>query len=411
MLDIKYIRDNQEEVQKGLAAKGVKVNIEEIIKLDAERRECQVNVDELRQQQKSFGAGDIEAAKLNKMALRAKEDDLNKAESELKAMLLELPNLPRPDVKIGQSEADNEILRTVGKIPKFKFQAKDYLELARLHDLIDMERAAKVSGSRFGYLKNEAVLLEFALVQYGLDVVRAKGFIPVVPPVLVSEAAMEAMGYLEHGGEDETYHLEKNKLYLVGTSEQSVGPMHMNETLFVKDLPLRYAAFSTCFRSEAGSYGKDTKGILRVHQFDKLEMVVFTTPEQSDAEHDRLLAIEEELMKGLGLPYQVVKMCTADLGDPAARKYDIETWIPSEGRYRETHSCSTTTDFQARRLNTRYKTAEGKSEFVHMLNGTVFAVGRTIIAILENYQQADGTIEVPKVLRSYMGKMKMIGKA
>ncbi len=411
MLDIKYIREHPEEVQKGVAAKGVRVDIAEILKLDSDRREVQVKVDELRQQQKSFTAENREQAKANKEALKAKEEELTSLGVKLETALRQLPNLPKADVKVGESEADNEILRTVGKVPKFKFQAKDYLELAKLHDLIDMERAAKVSGSRFGYLKNEAVLLEFALVQYGLEITRQHGFAPVVPPVLVNEQAMQAMGYLEHGGEEETYHLLKDKLYLVGTSEQSVGPMYLNETLNQKDLPKKYVAFSTSFRSEAGSYGKDTKGILRVHQFDKLEMVIFSTPEESDAEHEKLLAIEEELMQGLKLPYQVVKMCTADLGDPAARKYDIETWIPSEGRYRETHSCSTTTDFQTRRLNSRYKTHEGKPEFMHLLNGTVFAMGRTIIAILENYQQADGTIEVPKVLRPFMGKMKSIGKA
>lgn len=411
MLDIKYIREHPEEVQKGVTAKKVKVDIYEILKLDSARRELQVRVDELRQLQKSFTAGDREQAKVNKEALKSKEEELTSIGKQLESVLMQLPNLPKADVKVGESEADNEIIKTVGKVPKFKFQAKDYLELARQHDLIDMERAAKISGSRFGYLKNEAVLLEFALVQYGLEVTRKHGFTPVVPPVLISEQAMQAMGYLEHGGEDETYHLLKDKLYLVGTSEQSVGPMYMNETLNLKDLPKKYVSFSTSFRSEAGSYGKDTKGILRVHQFDKLEMVVFTSPQESDAEHEKLLAIEEELMQGLKLPYQVIKMCTADLGDPAARKYDIETWIPSEGRYRETHSCSTTTDFQTRRLNSRYKTAEGKHEFLHLLNGTVFAIGRTIIAILENYQQADGTIEIPKVLRPYMGKMKLIGKA
>jgi len=410
MLDLRYIRENPKEVAAGIAAKGYKVDIKELLEVDDARRKLQVKADELRAKQKAFTAADREEAKAAKIQLKEVEERLEHAGTVLDQKLRELPNLPRPDVKVGKSEAENEVLRTVGKPPKFDFKAKDYLELAKLHDLIDMERAGKVSGSRFGYLKNEAALLEFALLQYGLSVVREQGFVPVVPPVLVGEQAMAAMGYLEHGGEEETYHFEKDNLYLVGTSEQSVGPMHMDETLLLKELPLRYAAFSSCFRREAGSYGKDTKGILRVHQFDKLEMVVFTTPEESDAEHERLLALEEKLMKGLELPYQVIKMCTADLGDPAARKYDIETWVPSEGKYRETHSCSTTTDFQARRLNTRYKKADGKPEFVHMLNGTVFAMGRTIIAILENQQQADGTVLVPKVLQPFMGGVKTIGK-
>ncbi len=409
MLNIKFIRENPKEVEKGINAKGVKADINAILKLDEDRRELQTAVDTLRQGRHEQG-GDREEAKKKKEELKAKEVELNDLADKLDKLVLELPNLPRPDVKHGKTEADNEIIKTIGEQPKFNFKARDYLELAKIHDLIDMERAAKVSGSRFGYLKNEAVLLEFALIQYGLSLMLKNNFTPVIPPVLVGEKAMQGMGYLEHGGEDETYHFKDEKLYLVGTSEQSVGPMHMDETLAEKDLPKRYVAFSNCFRREAGSYGKDTKGILRVHQFDKLEMVVLTTPDKSDEEHEFLLSLEEQLMQGLMLPYQVVKMCTADLGDPAARKYDIETWIPSEGKYRETHSCSTMTDFQSRRLNIRYKSGEGKPQFVHMLNGTVFAIGRILIAILENYQQADGSIEIPKVLQPYMNGIKVVVK-
>lgn len=408
MLDIKYIREHGDEVAKAAKAKGRAIDIKKILKLDEQRRGLQTEIDTLRQGRHDKDA-DRDAARKNKETLKAKEEELKQASVKLDAGLLEIPNPAKPDVKVGQDESANEVIRVVGKPPKFNFKARDYLELAKLHDLIDIERAGKVSGSRFGYLKNEAALLEFALIQYGLSHVLAEGFIPVIPPVMVSEQPMRAMGYLEHGGEDETYHFEKDKLYLVGTSEQSVGPMHMDETFAAKDLPRRYAAFSTCFRREAGSYGKDTRGILRVHQFDKLEMVVYTTPDKSDEEHERLLALEEKLMQGLELSYQVVKMCTGDLGDPAARKYDLETWIPSEGKYRETHSCSTTTDFQSRRLNIRYKRPDGKSELVHMLNGTVFAIGRTLAAILENYQQADGTIAIPKVLQPYMGGCKIIG--
>ncbi|MBI5465935.1 MAG: serine--tRNA ligase [Candidatus Kerfeldbacteria bacterium] len=410
MLDIKFIRENPKEVQKGAAAKGVKADVKAILKLDEERRALQTEVDELRRRQKGLGAGDRETARELKTQVKTKEDKLSATAAKLEALLVELPNVPRPDVKVGKDESDNEVLRQVGKTPKFAFQPRDYMELAQRHDLIDMERAGKVSGSRFGYLKNEAALLEFALVRYGLDEVLPRDFMPVIPPVLIGERAMRAMGYLEHGGEEETYHLKEDKLYLVATAEQSVGPMHMDETFDLKTLPRRYVAWSSCFRREAGSYGKDTKGILRVHQFNKLEMVIYTTPEESDGEHELLLQIEEKLMQGLGLPYQVVKMCSADLGVPAARKYDIETWIPSENKYRETHSCSTTTDFQSRRLNIRYKKEDGKLEFVHMLNGTVFS-NRPIIAILENYQQADGTIAIPEVLRPYMGGRELIGKS
>ena len=410
MLDIKLIRDNPELVRQGVAAKGYQVDVVAILRLDEARRKLQTLVDELRQKQKGFTAAGREAAKAAKVQLKEAEGRLVELGLKVEEQLRELPNLPRPDVKVGKSEADNEVIRTWGEKPQFSFAPKDYLELAKLHDLADTERAGKVSGSRFGYLKNEAALLEFALLQYGLSVTMAKGFTPVIPPVMVGERAMAGMGYLEHGGKDETYNFPDEKLYLVGTSEQSLVPMHMDETLALKDLPRRYVGFSTCFRREAGSYGKDTKGILRVHQFDKLEMVVLTTPEESDAEHERLLAIEEELMQALKLPYQVIKMCTADLGDPAARKYDIEAWIPSEQKYRETHSCSLCTDFQSRRLNIRYKTAEGKPAYVHVLNGTVFSMNRPIIAILENYQQADGSVRIPEVLQPFMGGKGLIGK-
>ncbi|MFZ5391539.1 MAG: serine--tRNA ligase [Patescibacteria group bacterium] len=411
MIDIKFLRDNPDLITAASQAKNRLVDVKAILDLDSQKRALQAEVDSLRQGRgdKLLSEADRIEAKAKKELLKDKEQALKQLSDQLNQILLTIPNPARPDVKVGKTENDNEVLRQVGDKPNFSFAPQDYLTLAQKHDLIDMTRAAKVSGSRFGYLKNQAVLLEFALVQYGLSVVLKNGFVPVVPPVLISEKAMQAMGYLENGGEEETYHLKEQQLYLVGTSEQSIGPMHMDEVLEIGDLPKRYVGFSSCFRSEAGSYGKDTKGILRVHQFDKLEMVVFTKPEDSDQEHDKLLSLEEELMQGLKLPYQVIKMCTADLGDPAARKYDIETWIPSEGKYRETHSCSTTTDFQARRLNIRYKTTAGKPEFVHMLNGTVFAIGRTLIAILENYQQADGSITIPEVLRPYMSGVTKIG--
>jgi len=410
MLDIKLIRENPKLVQDAMVTKGVKTNITELLVLDDARRKLQSICDELRAKQKTFTADTRDEAKATKIQLKEAEERLEHASTLLEQHLGELPNLPRPDVKIGKDESENEVLRVVGDIPKFTFKPKDYLELAKLHDLIDIERAGKVSGSRFGYLKREAALLEFALVQYGYSILLKHGFIPLVPPVFINEKAMKAMGYLEHGGEEETYHFEKDGLYLVGTSEQSIGPMHMDEVLDLKNLPLRYVGFSTCFRREAGSYGKDTRGILRVHQFDKLEMVVYTTPDKSDEEHEFLLSLEEEMMKGLKLPYHVIKMCTADLGDPAARKYDIEAWIPSEQKYRETHSCSTTTDFQSRRLNIKYKTREGKNELVHILNGTVTSTNRPIIAILENYQQADGSVLIPEILQPYMFGIKKIGK-
>lgn len=318
-----------------------------------------------------------------------------------------LPNPPKSDVPDGDDESSNVVLREVGKKPSMT-DPKDYLTLAEHLGIIDVKRAGKVSGSRFGYILGPLAQLEFALVQYAQKVILHKGFTMVVPPVMIKEENMAAMGYLSGGGEDETYHFEKDKLYLVGTSEQSIGPMHRDEVFAEEDLPKRYLSFSTCFRREAGSYGKDTKGILRVHQFDKLEMFSFTLPEESDEEHQLLLSIEEELMQGLELPYRVVQLCTGDLGWPSARTYDIETWMPGQGTYRETHSTSTTTDYQSRDLNIKVNRS-GKRELVHMLNGTAFAIGRTLIAIIENYQQPDGSIKIPKVLQPYMGKLKKIG--
>ncbi len=316
------------------------------------------------------------------------------------------PNPPAADVPDGDDEQGNVVEREVGQKPTLS-NPKDYLTLTQAQGLIDVARAAKVSGSRFGYLVGPIAQLEFALVQYAQSVILPQGFTMVVPPVMIKEENMAAMGYLNGGGEDETYHFQKDNLYLVGTSEQSVGPMHRDEIFQEADLPKRYLSFSTCFRREAGSYGKDTKGILRVHQFDKLEMFSITTPETSDQEHALFLSIEEQLMQGLQLPYRVVKLCTGDLGWPSARTYDIETWMPGQDTYRETHSSSTTTDYQSRALNIRFQRGSQK-QYVHMLNGTAFAIGRTLIAIIENYQQADGSIAIPKVLQPYMGGLTSI---
>ena len=346
----------------------------------------------------------ITQAKEIKGKIKSMAPELEKIETELKNLLLQLPNIPFEDVPVGKDDSGNIVLRKVGHTPKFLFhKPKDYMELGKVLDLIDTERAAKVSGSRFGYIKNELPLLEFALINLVMDTVKKEGFVPVIPPVMVKDQMARGTGYFEATDEKEAYYFPEDKMYLVGTSEQSLVAMHTDEILNEKDLPLRYVAFSTCFRREAGSYGKDTKGILRVHQFDKLEMVVFSKPEDSGDEHKLLLSVEEKLMKALGLPYQVINICTGDLGRPAARKYDIEAWLPSEKKYRETHSTSNCTDFQARRLNIRYRDKSGKVNFVHTLNGTAFAIGRILIMIMENYQQKDGSIKVPKVLQKYCG--------
>lgn len=420
MLDVEFIRREPEKVKAGVASKNVDPQlVDQFLTLDKKWRVLTKSRDELRAKlNKLSKEKKIEEARTVKEEIKAVEHELSEIEKNRMSTLKMLPNLPLPEVPVGKDERDNKVLREVGKKPSWNFPARDYLAISEALDLIDTERAAKVSGSRFGYLKNEAALLEFALVQLALNFLtdekntRGRPFIPVVPPVLIKPEAMEGMGYVERGRE-EIYYLEKDNLYLVGTSEQSIGPMHMDEILDVKNLPLRYVAFSTCFRREAGSYGKDTKGILRVHQFDKVEMFSIVEPEASAEEHEFLLEMEEGLMKKLGLPYRVLQICTGDLGDPAAAKYDIEVWLPGQrggqGEYRETHSTSNTTDYQARRLNVRYRAA-GELRYPHMLNGTAFAVGRMVIAILENYQTEKGVVKVPKVLQKYLGMKEIKAK-
>lgn len=430
MLDVELIRNEPDRVREGLKNKQADpALVDRFLALDIEWRDGVAKLDELRHEQKKLGEErKLEEARAQKASIKELEARVAELEEKRKEALLLFPNLPLETVPIGKDETENEVLREAGKKQKFGFAPKSYIELAEKLGLVDTERASKVSGARFGYLLSDAVRLEFALVKLAMDFVAKREnleaivaennlsldpspFIPVVPPVLIRPEAMRSMGYVERG-EDEIYHLEKDDLYLVGTSEQSVGPMHMDEIFDEKDLPRRYIAFSTCFRREAGSYGKDTKGILRVHQFDKVEMFSLTTPETSREEHQLFLAVEEKLMRLLGIPYRILAIATGDLGDPAAAKFDIEAWLPGQndgrGEYRETHSTSNTTDFQARRLNVRYrKRADRELAFVHMLNGTAFAIGRMLIAVIENYQTEEGTIRVPRVLQAYVGKKEI----
>jgi len=319
------------------------------------------------------------------------EDEARQAKADLDALLVTLPNLTDPSAP----ETEEEVIRQVGEAGK---TGRDHLEL--LGDLVDMERGARVSGSRFLYLKGPLVMLEFALVRWALGVLEGHGFMPVIPPVLVREEAMYGTGFLPDT-EQQIYTLPQDELYLVGTSEVPLASLHADEILEEERLPLRYAGFSTCFRREAGAAGKDTRGMFRVHQFDKVEMFTFVRPEDSPAEHERLLAIEEEILQTLDIPYQVANIPAWDLGASAAKKYDLEAWLPGQERFRELTSCSNTTDFQARRLGIRYRPEGGRPEEVHTLNGTAVAVGRTMIAIVENHQQPDGTIRVPEVLHAY----------
>ncbi len=439
MLDIKFIRQNPQIIKKACQNKRVDVDIDRLLEVDKKRREVLQALEDMRSQKNKASK---EIARIRneeenppkdktfrrvrhnpkvlaekKIILEMQELDKNsdrltktsdELEKEFNNLMLQIPNIPQDGVPVGKDERDNVVLKEVGAKPKFGFKPKDYLKIGESLDLIDVKRAAKVSGTRFGYLKNQAVLFEFALINLVYDTLTKEGFIPVIPPVMLKEEMAKGTGYFETTDKEEAYFIPKDKFYLVGTSEQSLMAMHSAEVFEESDLPRRYLGFSTCFRREAGAYGKDTKGILRVHQFDKIEMVSFCHPKKSKEEHQFLLEMEEKLMRLLKIPYRVMRICTGDLGRPAAAKYDIEAWIPSEGRYRETHSTSNCTDFQARRLNIRYREKEGKLGFLHTLNGTAFAIGRTLIAIIENYQQKDGKIIVPEILQKYLN-FKVIG--
>lgn len=400
MIDIKFIRESPKLVEEKSKQKGYVISVEKLLKVDGERRKLIEEVDRLRTQRRiAAGKRDEKEGSKIKLELKIKEDDLEKLNEEFYQLIREVPNLPKNDVPAGSDENDNEVIRKVGQITEFNYQPKDHLELATALDLIDIERASKISGPRFAFLKNELVTLEFAIIRFAFDTLIAENFIPVIPPALLSQKAVEGLGYPEYlTGEG----YKVGDQYLVGTAEHSLVAMHMDETFAGKDLPKRYAGFSTSFRKEAGSYGKDTRGIFRVHQFDKVEMVSFVKPQDEDKEHQYLLSLEEKMVSQLALPYQVVNICTAELGFPTARKYDIEIWLPGQSKYRETHSASTTGDFQSRRLNIKYQ-----KEYVYILNATAFAIGRTIIAIMENFQQKDGSITVPKVLQKYTGFAKI----
>ena len=410
MLDIKFIRENPDKVRAGAKSKNIEINIDEILKLDEEVRIISRTLQELyTQKNRAAKERDVEGGREIKTEVDSSEDKLRKIKEKLGELLYAIPNLPAPDVKIGKGESQNEVIRKHGTPRKFDFEPRDHVEIGEILDIIDIERAAKVSGTRFAYLKNEGVLLEFALAQFAFNSLIKEGFTPVIPPELIKTEIMKSLGYMERGGVEDMFHIEKDGLNLVGTAEHAIVAMHMDETFLERDLPKRYVGFSSAFRREAGSYGKDTRGILRVHQFDKVEMVSFTTPEKDASEHEYLLSLEEKFFQALGIPYQVVKMCTGDLGFPTARKFDIEAWIPTQDKYREVTSVSTATDFQARRLNIRFQEGADK-KFVHILNGTAFAIGRTLIAILENYQQKDGSVMIPEVLRNYINLDKISPK-
>lgn len=413
MLDINYIRENPDKIKANNKIRKCKVDVDAILKLDTERRDLVSQIDikraELNQKSKSKPGAD-EIAKLKALGedIKAIEAKLKPVEDELHGLLIQLPNLTHESVPEGKDETGNVVVRTWGKKPKFDFEPKEHWELGEALDLIDTERGAKVSGARFWYLKGDLVMLEFALIQYAAQFMSARGFTPMLPPMLVRERAMYGTGFFP-ADKSEIYKVNESEdeLYLIGTAEVPLASYHADETLDVVEKPLKYFGFSSCFRREAGAAGKDMKGIIRGHQFDKIEMFVFSNEEDTWKMHEEMIAISEEFWQSLGIPYQVLNMCTGDIGAPNAKKYDIEGWLPGQGKYREINSCSNDTDFQARRLNIKYVDKDGARKFVHTLNNTVCALGRALVMIMENYQQADGSILVPKVLVPLFGKEKI----
>lgn len=407
MLDINFIRKNPKKVQEGVAKKGYPVGlVDQVLAADQKRLSLLRKVESLRGERNeissSHHAESIERGKQIKEELKHLEPELERAEQEFKALVNEVPNLPADDVPEGKNEAENVELRKVGDISQFNFQPQDHVELGKMLDILDFNAGSKIAGSGFYYLKNEGVFLEVALVNYGLRFLSERGFTPVITPDLAKERFYLGTGYLPKGDEAQTYKVEDSDLGLIATAEVTVAGYHADEILDAKDLPRKYGGYSHCFRLEAGSYGKYSKGLYRVHQFTKVEMFAYTSPSQSPQMHEELLKTEEEFWQSLDIPYRVIQQCTADLGAQAAKKYDLEAWMPGRGEYGEITSTSNTTDYQARNLNIRVKDGK-KIEYAHTLNGTLVATSRGIIAILENFQQADGSVRIPEVLVSYTG--------
>lgn len=412
MLDINFIRQNPKLVEEGARSKGFKINIGELLEVDKKRRKLKKQVDKLREKRNKI-TGKVkkcgnkkERKRLIKQGKNVKER-LARVEHKFRAvrekwqkLMLQVPNVPDPEAPVGEDETGNKTVREWGKKPDFDFEPKDHLKLGETLNIIDLKRGAKVSGNNFYYLKDKGAYLQWALMSFAIDKVKGEGFSLMIVPDLVKKEAMVGTGFLP-AEEREIYRLKKDDLYLIGTAEVPLGAYRAEEILKAQDLPLRYAGFSACFRREAGAYGKKSKGIYRVHQFHKVELFVICHPDEGESIFKEILGISEELMQEINLPYRVVYNCTGDMGFPQRKKYDIETWMPGRGEYGETHSCSLDTDFQARRLKIRFR-EDKETKFAYTLNNTLVAE-RLLIAILENYQQKDGSVKVPKVLRAYCG--------
>jgi seryl-tRNA synthetase len=427
MLDIKLIRENPELVKENIARRGNPENtkmLNELIAMDKKWRQDLTRLNDLRHERKVItneiatlkksgkdASGKVKKAKAIDTEITTIEKEVATAEEKTRDYLMRLPNLLHETVPFGKDENDNVQMRTWGKIPKFDFPIKNHIDLALNLNIIDVERAGKIAGSRFFYLKGQGTLLDMALMSFAMEEMTKKGYLPVEPPYLMRREPYEGVTALSDFA-DMLYKIENENLYLIATSEHPMAAMYMNEVLKEEDLPLKLAGISACFRKEAGAHGKDTRGIFRTHQFNKIEQFIFCTPEQSWKLHEELIHNAEDLVQKLGLPYRIVNVCTGDIGTVAAKKYDIEAWMPAQNAYREIVSCSNCTDYQARRLNIRYREKEGTPTkgFVHTLNSTAIATGRTIVALLENFQQADGTITIPKVLRKYMSDIEKISQ-
>jgi len=425
VLDVNLIRQNPDKVKKGISAKNFNPQlVDDFLVIDEQWRKLIKEIDDLKAEQNKLSWAhkdlneDLRQQKIQeatqiKEKIQSLDKDLKNIEKKREEILLQLPNLPLDDVPVGKDEGDNVVLREVGEKPKFDFPPKDHLEIGKSLDLIDFETAVKVSGSNFYYLKNEAVLLELALINYAFETLIKESFVPIITPDLVKERFYKGTGYLPQGEEAQIYEIKDSDLGLIATAEITLAGLHADEILNEKDLPKKYVGFSHCFRLEAGSYGKYSKGLYRVHQFSKVEMYIYCVPEESEKMHQYLLSLEEKIFQGLGIPYRVVEMCTGDLGSQAAKKYDLEAWMPGRGDWGEITSTSNTTDYQARRLNIRYKSQKPKVksqklEYVHTLNGTAIATSRAMIAILENYQQKDGSVLIPKALQKYLNFQKIV---
>lgn len=414
MLDIKFIRENKDLIKKNTKDRLSSVDIDELLEADEKRRKIESKLDELRAERNKTSKTKPTLEEIEKMKgvgeeIKKLEQEIEPTNIKFKDLLIQVPNLTHPDVKVSGEEDDNVVLEQKMEPTKFDFAPLDHVQLAEKLDLIDFERGTKVSGAKFYYFKNEVALLELALIQYAFEITMKHGFTPFVTPDIAKREILDNMGYNPRGESTQVYNIENSDLSLVGTAEITMGGYHKDEVLKEEDLPKKYVALSHCFRTEAGSYSKFSKGIFRVHQFTKVEMFMYSTPEKSEEAHKELLSIEKEVFDGLKIPYRVIDHCTADLGAPSYRTFDLEAWMPGkpnkEGRmgdWAEITSTSNCTDYQSRGLNIKYQSKDGKKEPLHMLNGTTIAMTRPIIAILENFQQKDGSINIPEVLHKYL---------